>query len=73
MHVIRGFSKKMLEDKLQEAAHVSDTEAKRDIMSILVRSRKAEQEGASSQYCMNDKAMVDQVVCVPSLQSSRDA
>jgi hypothetical protein len=64
MHDIRKLSKQMLEQKLQETMHVSDIDAKRDIMSILVRARKAEQEGNSQHYAMNDQAMMDQVVCV---------
>lgn len=54
----------MLEDKFKETAvHRSDTDAKRDIMSILVRAKKAEQEDrVEEQYTMNDQAMMDQVV-----------
>ena len=64
MWEIRKLSKKMLEDKLKETAvHRSDTDAKGDIMSILVRARQAEQEGrVGEQYTMNDQAMVDQAV-----------
>ncbi|KAF5363349.1 hypothetical protein D9756_000261 [Leucocoprinus leucothites] len=64
MYEIRKLSKKMLEDKFAEtAAQISDIDAKRDIMSILVRARKAEQEGKSGeQYVMNDQAMMDQVL-----------
>lgn len=62
MHKIRQLSKKMLEEKLRESSHVSDMDAKRDIMSILVRARKAEQEGNTANYTMNDQAMMDQVV-----------
>ncbi|KXN81950.1 Cytochrome P450 3A24 [Leucoagaricus sp. SymC.cos] len=62
MYEIRKLSKKMLEDKLRESVHVSDIDAKRDIMSILVRAKKAEQEGNSGQYAMNDQAMMDQVL-----------
>ena len=62
MWEIRKLSKKMLEDK-ETAVHKSDTDAKRDIMSILVRARQAEQEGrVGEQYTMNDQAMVDQAV-----------
>ena len=66
MYEIRKLSKKMLEDKFKETTvHGSDTDAKRDIMSILVRARKADQEGrAGEQYTMNDQAMMDQVVSV---------
>jgi hypothetical protein len=66
MYEIRKLSKKMLEDKLRETAHVSDVDAKRDIMSILVRAKKVEQQGSSEQYAMNDQAMMDQVVRVSS-------
>jgi len=64
MWEIRKLSKKMLEDKFKETAvHRSDTDAKRDIMSILVRAKKAEQEDrVEEQYTMNDQAMMDQVV-----------
>ncbi|KAJ3575027.1 hypothetical protein NP233_g1369 [Leucocoprinus birnbaumii] len=64
MYDIRKLSKKMLEEKFAETAtHVSDIDAKRDIMSILVRARKADQEGrAGGQYAMNDQAMMDQVL-----------
>ncbi|KAL9708590.1 hypothetical protein Ac2012v2_008259 [Leucoagaricus gongylophorus] len=64
MYEIRKLSKKMLEDKFKETTvHGSDTDAKRDIMSILVRARKADQEGrAGEQYTMNDQAMMDQVL-----------
>lgn len=62
MHKIRQLSKRLLQDKLQEAAHVSDIDAKRDIMSILVRAQKAEMEGSDEHYKMNDQAMMDQVV-----------
>ncbi len=63
MYKIRQLSKRMLEDKLRESVHVSDMDAKRDIMSILVRARKAEREGKTESYAMNDQAMMDQVVC----------
>ncbi|KAF9448070.1 cytochrome P450 [Macrolepiota fuliginosa MF-IS2] len=62
MYTIRQLSKKMLEDKLRESVHVSDMDAKRDIMSILVRARKADQEENTANYTMNDQAMVDQVL-----------
>ncbi|EKM75454.1 hypothetical protein AGABI1DRAFT_132240 [Agaricus bisporus var. burnettii JB137-S8] len=61
MYKIRRLSKQLLQDKLQEAAHVSDIDAKRDIMSILVRAQKAEKEGRDG-YKMTDQAMMDQVL-----------
>lgn len=61
MYKIRRLSKQLLQDKLQEAGHVSDIDAKRDIMSILVRAQKAEKEGRDG-YKMTDQAMMDQVV-----------
>lgn len=63
MYKIRQLSKSMLEDKLRESAYISDMDAKRDIMSILVRAKKGEQEGNMASYTMNDQAMMDQVVC----------
>jgi cytochrome P450 len=61
MYKIRRLSRQLLHDKLQEAAHVSDIDAKRDIMNILVRAQKADKEGGEG-YKMNDRAMMDQVV-----------
>jgi len=73
MHTIRGVSKRMLDKKLQELSPIAatgdmDLIGKRDIMSILVRS-KAEHErqmntgkAAIGEYGMDEKAMVDQVV-----------
>jgi hypothetical protein len=52
----------MLEDKLRDATHVSNADAKRDIMSILVRAKKAYQQESSEDYAMNDQSMRDQVV-----------
>ncbi|KAF9448068.1 cytochrome P450 [Macrolepiota fuliginosa MF-IS2] len=62
MHIIRQWSTKMLEDKLRESAHASEMDAKRDIISILVHARKAEQGGDTGNYTMNDQAMMDQVL-----------
>jgi hypothetical protein len=55
----------MLEDKLRESVHISDVDAKRDIMSILVRENRAEKEKRSEHYTLTKRAMVDQVVSAP--------
>lgn len=63
MHRIRTLSARMLADKMRESTMVSnDSDAKKDIMSILVRARKAELDGGKGGYAMSDRAMVDQVV-----------
>lgn len=63
MYRIRKISAKMLEEKMKDAIIISnDTDAKRDIMSILVRARKAELDGGKGGYAMSDRAMMDQVV-----------
>lgn len=55
----------MLREKLQDTAVLmSDTDAKRDIMSLLVRARKAELDKDKTVYAMSDQAMMDQVVSV---------
>lgn len=61
MYRIRAVSAKMLEEKLADAAQVnaSDTAAKRDIMSLLIRARIADKGDG---YHMSDQAMMDQVL-----------
>jgi hypothetical protein len=44
------------------AVAVSDMNAKRDIMSLLVRARKADLDKDKGVYAMSDRAMMDQVV-----------
>lgn len=62
MYRIKQVSSKMLEEKVADAAiSASDTVAKRDIMSLLVRARIADKGDG---YQMSDRAMMDQVVCV---------
>lgn len=63
MHRIKQISAQILADKMRDSAvAVSDTEAKRDIMSLLVRARKADMEKDKGVYTMSDKAMMEQVV-----------
>jgi len=63
MHHIKAISRQMLADKMKDAEIISnDHETKKDIMSILVRARKAETEGGKEGFSMNDEAMVNQVV-----------
>lgn len=53
-------SARMLAEKMADSVvTVSDTLAKRDIMSLLVRARKAEKNEG---YQMTDQDMMDQVV-----------
>lgn len=70
MHRIKVLSSVMLREKLEDTAvAASDTEAKRDIMSLLVRARKADLEKDKGVYAMSDAAMMDQVVGVVRLVS----
>nr|GAT53818.1 predicted protein [Mycena chlorophos] len=64
MHRIRKISADMLREKTADlSVSPDDMSTKKDIMSLLVRSRKAELEaGASLKDTMSDKAMVDQVL-----------
>lgn len=63
MTIIRRVSSRMLVEKMEDTAvALSDTEAKRDIMSLLVRARKFDLEKAGAGYAMSDAAMMDQVV-----------
>lgn len=64
MYVIRKISTEMLQEKINDSITVSDADAKRDIMSILVRARKADREKDKAAYNMSDEAMLDQVVSV---------
>lgn len=80
MSAIRRVASGILAEKMADAAAVqADSEAKRDIMSLLVRARVAAQRESEKQakggtttatatgqaYGMNDEAMMDQVVRVP--------
>ncbi|KAF8875065.1 cytochrome P450 [Infundibulicybe gibba] len=63
MYRIRRISTRMLQDKMQDSAvTLSDTDAKRDIMSLLVRARMADLAKDKTAYAMSDEAMVDQVL-----------
>ncbi|PPQ78897.1 hypothetical protein CVT25_002385 [Psilocybe cyanescens] len=63
MHRIRAVSSQMLDDKMRDSAvPISDSETKRDIMSLLVRARKADMDSKAGGYAMSDKAMMDQVL-----------
>jgi hypothetical protein len=62
LYEIRRISKKMLDEKMQEADSVSDQEAKRDVMSVLTGARKAEERNTPGRYSMSDQVMMDQVV-----------
>lgn len=63
MHRIKKISAVMLEEKMRDSAVASsDMDAKRDIMSLLVRGRRADAEQEKGGYTMSDKAMMDQVV-----------
>ncbi|KAF8152306.1 cytochrome P450 [Crassisporium funariophilum] len=63
MHEIRKISAVMLKEKLRDTnIAASDTNAKRDIMSLLVRARKTDQDSKAGGYAMSDEAMMDQVL-----------
>ncbi|TFK35848.1 cytochrome P450 [Crucibulum laeve] len=66
MHRIREVSATMLAEKMADSAvSLSDTDAKRDIMSLLVRARTAdlqENKEKAGGYAMSDEAMMDQVL-----------
>lgn len=65
MYRIRKISAQMLEEKMKDSnLTLNDSDAKRDIMSILVRARKAELDGGKGGYAMSDRAMTDQVVSI---------
>jgi len=63
MTIIRRVSSRMLVEKMEDSAvALSDTETKRDIMSLLVRARKSDLEKDGVGYAMSDAAMMDQVL-----------
>ncbi|KAF8639028.1 hypothetical protein AX17_001780 [Amanita inopinata Kibby_2008] len=63
MNTIKKISASMLEEKLRDTSiAISDIDAKKDIMSILVRARKAEMDKDTTAYAMSDQAMMDQVL-----------
>ncbi|KAF8330529.1 cytochrome P450 [Amanita rubescens] len=62
IYTMRKASTEMLREKMDDSITASDTEAKRDIMSILIRARKAELEEDKMAYTMSDKAVLDQVL-----------
>ncbi|KAF8707323.1 hypothetical protein AX14_013617 [Amanita brunnescens Koide BX004] len=62
MYTIKKISTELLREKMNDSITVSDMDAKRDIMSILVRARKAGLEKDKTAYTMSDKAMVEQVL-----------
>ncbi|KAG5342649.1 hypothetical protein C0989_010617 [Termitomyces sp. Mn162] len=71
MYRIKRVSSEILRQKMKDSAVVvSDTEAKRDIMSLLVRARKADLDKDKGVYAMSDRAMMDQVVCNITVLSS---
>jgi hypothetical protein len=63
MNRIKRISADILAEKMRDSSvAMSDTEAKRDVMSLLVRARKADIEKDKGAYAMSDKAMMEQVV-----------
>lgn len=62
MFTIMNISENLLQEKIDESMTLPESEAKRDIMSILVRSRQAALQKGSDVYSMSDAAMVDQVL-----------
>ncbi|KAJ3814883.1 cytochrome P450 [Lentinula aff. lateritia] len=73
MHRIKAVSASILREKMKEAEHLGnneDTAAKKDIMSLLVRARMADQKSHQSvgggmgpaPYTMSDTEMMDQVL-----------
>ncbi|KAE9410054.1 cytochrome P450 [Gymnopus androsaceus JB14] len=73
MHRIKAVSSAILQEKLAEAEHSEnneDTAAKKDIMSLLIRARMADQKAQKSvaggigaaPYAMSDTEMMDQVL-----------
>ncbi|KAF7776585.1 hypothetical protein Agabi119p4_4978 [Agaricus bisporus var. burnettii] len=62
LYEIRRISKKLLDEKLREADFASNEDGKRDVMSVLTRARKAEEQNISPGcYGMNEQVMIDQV------------
>jgi len=70
MYRIKRVSAAILHEKMQDMiVPVSDMNAKRDIMSLLVRARKADLDKDKGVYAMSDQAMMDQVVsCIFDIQ-----
>ncbi|KIY66762.1 cytochrome P450 [Cylindrobasidium torrendii FP15055 ss-10] len=66
MNRIKRVSADLLAEKVADASLVSDNDSKKDIMSILVRARKAGMEkkpgSAADDYVMTDQEMMDQVL-----------
>ncbi|KAF8640723.1 hypothetical protein AX17_000375 [Amanita inopinata Kibby_2008] len=62
MHTIKKVSVNLLREKMKDITVLSDMDAKRDLMSLLVRARKADLEKDNTVYAMSDRAMVDQVL-----------
>lgn len=63
MYRIKRVSEAILREKMQDTAVVaSDMDTKRDIMSLLVRARKADLDKDKGVYAMSDQAMRDQVL-----------
>ncbi|KAH0589123.1 hypothetical protein H2248_004891 [Termitomyces sp. 'cryptogamus'] len=62
MHHIKRISAIILAERMRDSAVVmSDTEAKRDVMSLLVRARNADSMTKGA-YTMSDQAMMEQVL-----------
>ncbi|EKM79723.1 hypothetical protein AGABI1DRAFT_91108 [Agaricus bisporus var. burnettii JB137-S8] len=64
LYEIRRISKKLLDEKLREADRASNSNVKRDVMSVLTRAHKAEEQGTRPRrYGMNEQVtrMIDQV------------
>jgi len=62
MHRIKAVSRAILDERMREAQVVglTDVEAKRDIMSLLVRARMSDKDETA--FKMNDDQMMDQVL-----------
>ncbi|KAG5645437.1 hypothetical protein DXG03_006261 [Asterophora parasitica] len=61
MHRIKQISATILAEKMQASVAISDTDTKRDVMSLLVHARKADPEKDKG-YAMSDEVMMDQVL-----------
>ncbi|KAM6492860.1 Cytochrome P450 [Amanita muscaria] len=62
MQSITQLARGILDEKIKESASESAIEAKRDIMSILVRARKEELEKGPTVYTISDDVLTDQVL-----------
>ncbi|KAM6492864.1 Cytochrome P450 [Amanita muscaria] len=62
MQSITQLARGILDEKILESASESAIEAKRDIMSILVRARKEELEKGPTAYTISDEVLTDQVL-----------